>query len=544
MEQNRIKSKFIVSSEEYNKLNSEPKIVVDGRSISISLIKAILKDDLFFDYALNFFHGYYSDFVITTNALQYMKYSKHTLVKAMEQLFKTGELSEKQYFDKYMILKKIISIDAFKDKYLESIYYVVIDKQEYAVPVKEFIDFLNLDNDAYYTALKNSNSIVAGLPIECFIYALVSFFKENNIIANYEIEEKMKYRIANLSRSVEVDIQALNRLNQTEDTLYEKININPELREAVLSNMPEDLSLLEKAIYIYIKMCQILTYDDEYYVESRANLTRDHFDIDYVQNITPKNNKAVCFEFNIIYARFLSELGINFKSNYYNSYVENYGSAHVYLDFRIGKFLISADSAKTILQSDMTRAKTGLHLRRIECLNNNARTKQEFNDTLAKIYSMLLKERDNGQTEVTFDGLLSQYHQIHDSVTIPLEEKLDILLNKVNDASLLGIDALSYILTLKDVIFNGYETNNNIFYVVIRSKLNPVDMQNAMASAIFTINTLGIGEDRFANRYYYYTPGQPLRELSKEDLEYYFSQGIFAYIETGSPAVPGLSIGR
>ncbi len=535
-------SKFFVTKEIFEQFTSEPKIAIEGRFISIAFIKAILENEKLFEYTLNYFNGLHAEFIVTYNALRYIKYSKHIILKAIEHLFKKGILSSKIHSKKYSILKSITSEESFLAKYADKVYHVSIDNIEYDIPIKCFIAFLNSKKDDYNKGIKSKMPEIFGIPIEHFIYALVSFIKTNDIMANYELNDQYNYRITSLSHSNDIDIQAINRFLQTEDATYEKVQIATELRLAILGNMPRDFSLLEKAIYIYIKMCEILTYDDEYYVEKKANLTRNHSDISYVKQITPQNNKVVCFEFNAIYTRLLSELGINFKSHYYSGNNDDYGKSHVYADFRVDKYLVSADSTKTILQSDITRAKVGLSLRRIECLNNNPQTKKEFEEALSKVYAVVLKEHGRN-THGTFDELLSQYRNIHNSVAIPLEEKLDILLSKVNDASLLGVDALSYILTLRDVIFNGYETNNNIFYVIIRNKLNPVDNQNAMASAIFTINTLGLGEDRNANRYFFYNPGEPLKELSKEDLEYCFNEGIFAYIETGSPAIPGLAIG-
>ena len=536
------KQKFIVNEEEYQNFKKGPSLSIEGRFISVALIQSIFTNDDLFAYTKSFFEGKYPSFYICLNDLQYLSYNRLTLIKAIEEAFKKGYLSE-AYQDKYMTLKDMVSPRALLRKYNNDVFCITIDNNKYEIPARFFLDFLFLDDNLYNSVINSSYSTIFNIPKEKFIYALVRFIKEEEIITKYELDAKFKRRFMNLSYSEVIDIQALNRFNQPTDVLHTQVNINPSLKDAIIKDMPDNLSLLEKAIYIYLKMCLVLSYDDEYLVGEKDTITRNHSDMAYISSITPDNPKVVCYEFNIIYARLLSELGINFKSTYSNSNKENYGDAHVFLEYRIDNLLLKADSCKTILQNDMARVKMGLAPKGIECVNNNEKSKAFYQNILAKMHSLVLKVAGKENIEVSFARLVQEYKSIHDSIEVSLEEKLDIMLSKVNDASLLGIDALSYILVLKNIIFNGYETNNNFFYVVVKSKLDPVDKQNSMASAVFIINTLGISEDQSATRYFYYAPGMPLKEMSKEELEYYFNEGLLAYIETGSPAIPGINYG-
>ncbi len=536
------KPKFIVNEEEYQNFKKGPSLSIEGRFISVALIQSIFTNDDLFAYTKSFFEEKYSSFYICLNDLQYLSYNRLILIKAIEETFKKGYLSD-AYQDKYMTLKDMVSPRALLRKYNNDVFCITIDNNKYEIPARFFLDFLFLDDNLYNNVINSSDSTIFNIPKEKFIYALVSFIKEEEIITKYELDAKFKRRFMNLSYSEVIDIQALNRFNQPTDVLHTQVNINPSLKDAITKDMPDNLSLLEKAIYIYLKMCLILSYDDEYLVGEKGTITRNHSDMAYISSITPDNPKIVCYEFNIIYARLLSELGIIFKSTYSNSNKENYGDAHVFLEYRIDNLLLKADSCKTILQNDMARVKMGLAPKGIECVNNNEKSKAFYQNILAKMHSLVLKVAGKENIEVSFARLVQEYKSIHDSIEVSLEEKLDIMLSKVNDASLLGIDALSYILVLKNIIFNGYETNNNFFYVVVKSKLDPVDKQNSMASAVFIINTLGISEDQSATRYFYYAPGMPLKEMSKEELEYDFNEGSLAYIETGSPAIPGINYG-
>ena len=146
-----------------------------------------------------------------------------------------------------------------------------------------------------------------------------------------------------------------------------------------------------------------------------------------------------------MYAKLLSKLGIHFASSYgKNAFgMENpfgeadYGKGHANLEFRAGKFLVSADSVTSILNGDIMQAKLNQRLVGIKCNNRNKKTQQEFQAALTKMYR-LIAQQEKGREEVqverveTLDELLAEYSQETENIRdVSINERLSILINKV-----------------------------------------------------------------------------------------------------------------
>ena len=64
--------------------------------------------------------------------------------------------------------------------------------------------------------------------------------------------------------------------------------MNTELLNALFLNIPNNLTKLEQAIFLYIKLCKILTYDEFFYTMNKDAI-KDHEDINNLKNITLEN---------------------------------------------------------------------------------------------------------------------------------------------------------------------------------------------------------------------------------------------------------------
>lgn len=312
--------------------------------------------------------------------------------------------------------------------------------------------------------------------------------------------------------------------------------------------MPEESTDLEKAIYIYIKMCKLLTYDEEYYaVNQRGKAIEKHQSIDHVSTITPENNKVVCYEFNVIYSKLLNQLGLNFSSDYKSLIGEYYGGSHSNLEFRSDKFLVQADSVTTILNGDIMQAKLNQPLVGLKCINKNKQTQQEFKESVTKMYKLIAEQEksisENHEVEhiQTIDELLEEYSKSTNNIKdVSFEERLSILIDKVNSTAMVGVDSLSYVLQLRKVLFTEEQRDNNLKVTIVKNS-EPFDLETtAMASAIFTLNDQGFEENPEQNIYYYYNPNQELIPITKEELQDRFNQGVLSYIQDSDPKIPGI----
>lgn len=538
--------------DDFEKMQKGEKIKIDGQDISVEFLRRILQDDYYYDYATRFFNNEINNFgvsyIIGGDTGRSIKYERQQIIKGIEQLILSNQLilqpEEKRKYEK---LKEAISFTAFLEKIKGTNYNIDIDGNNYVIPVEQIVSLMQLSEDAF-NKLCSSKEIecINEIPKEHFIYAAYKYFMASNILDKYLMPSTVIDRFNDIKSYQKIDIQAINEHLETKDAKFKDVNLNPDLENAITSQMPEDASDLEKAIYIYIKMCKILTYDDEYYALNQKGIAAEkHKDINYVSEITPSNNKVVCFEFNLIYSKFLDKLGIKFASDYKNMVGEAYGAGHASLEFRSGKYLVSADSVTSILQGDMMQAKLNQPLVGLECLNINENTQEEFKSMVSKMYALIAKQEQQLGREVehiqTFAELIVEYARTTSNLQeISLNEKLAILIEKVNSTKMVGIDSLSYVLELRKILFNEQERQNNVSVTIIRNN-EPFDSERvAMASAIFTLNQQDFKASPEQNVYYYFNPNNDLIPIFKEELQAKFNDELFQYVEKNDPRIPGI----
>lgn len=546
---------IFTSKEDVEKLKNGDKINIDNQDVSIEFLKRILKNDFYFEYALNYFKGDRNAFAVTyiiegdTGAS--IHYKKNTIIKAIEHLVSSGQIILNQVEQERLNrLRNSISFKIFLKELKEDNYNINIDGTEYSIPVEQIISFMQLPNDQFDNLCSNVEiQEINGVRREYFIYAAFNFFRGNKILEEYLLPDIIIDHYNDINSLQKIDLQAINKHLETTDTLYQNVQIDNALENKILSLLPADTTLLEKAIYIYIKMCKLLTYDDEYYaVNQKGYATLKHKDTNHVSAVTPENNKVVCYEFNLIYTKLLDKLGIHFSSNYKSMLNEEYGSVHVNLDFRAGKFLVMADSVTSILLGDIMQAKLNQPLIGIKCINRNLQTQQEFKESLSRMYQLIASQEKNliksSQVEhtQTLDELLDEYSKSTDNIQeISLNERLAILIDKVNSTEMVGIDSLSYIIQLEKILFTHEQIGKNIAFTIVRNNI-PIDGSKiAMASAIFTLNEQGFQEKPDKNIYYYFNPNSKLISITKEELQNRFNDKVFEYILEKDPRIPGIN---
>ena len=535
------KSTIFVTEEDYlNIRNSEP-INIGQLSIPKELIVRILNDDNYFNYVFKYFNkeinSFQINYIINGDTGPSLSYKKSAILKAINIYLKQNNKTSLEQ-ERYQTLKNCVSYDTFKKDKSNQIYKINIDNTDYEINTNDFIKFLELNDEEYDEAL--NKDFIFNIKIEHFIYALCSFLKGNSIhsiFQDYMFPNHIADRIKKLRANEVIDTESLNKHLETTDKRFKNVEIDPDLKKEIIKDIPANFNNLEKAIYIYIKMCRLLTYDEEYFaVNQKGKSTEKHKNIDYVKQINLKNNKLVCFEFNIIYSKLLNELGLNFSSEYKGMIGEAYGDAHANLEFRYEKFLVKADSVTSILCGDLLRAKTNDKLVGLSCLNKNEDTKKEFEKILYDVYKVILTQEQDTKKFYSFEEILKEYNKLSEKVEITLKEKLSILIDKVNNANMVGVDTMSYLLSLRKVLFNEIEREKNIKIVIIRNN----DLKET--NAVIIINKKDYNEED-ENIYYLYRPNQLLISVSKEELNERFNDNKLQYIEANDPKIPGINGG-
>lgn len=537
---------YFVSESLINELDKSEKVDVYGHEVNIKFLKLILQDETCFSYAKRYFKDEIRSFRISAvkddSIIGNLFHPKGLIVKGIDILIKNNGLKLSNEEEKrFSELKEIINFNKFLDLNNDKVYDIEIENIKYSILVKDIINFFSI-SDSEYDKICFDDSIkeIYGIPKKHFAYAAYMYVSQKNILTRYDAPKKMCERYNEIRLGKKIDIYAMNKILNTTDIKHKDVKISDELYKAILDGMPSTFDPLEKAIYIYIKMCKILTYDSEYFASNNVGYsTLKHLDPNYVFNITPENNEAVCFEFNLIYSKLLSDLKINFETYYGNGV---YGRGHANLKFRYKDYIIFSDAILTTIKSDLTYAKLNQPLRGLKCENISSDTVDEFNKIFNKVYEIIIKQENKKEGQNvhvhTYDELVSEYNKHTKNIkSIDLIEKMSILLSKLSSLELKQIDYFSYALQLRKILFNEEERSNNISAVIMSRKVGPSYDLKKVPYMIITVNEDGFLTNPDKNKYYCLENKGILMPITLEELKEEFDSEKLKYISDIS--VPG-----
>lgn len=521
----------IVLSEETSKYyKSFPVILGKRTQLAIDLLcsdfiyekyTSKLIDGTLLTSTLNVFEIYFGDTLVINS------FSKIELFKVLsylmnEQIFVPSS-KEKERFN---ALKQSVSLENLISE--RNNFQIRVDNIPYKISSQTIIDFISLS-----PTKRKAMKMYANIPIKHMAYLAVHFIKDTKLLDNYEVSDKIKTSIESLESYQEIDFESTNQYLKNDDPNEQKISINPELKSKILESIPEGLDNLQKAIFIYMKMCEILTYDDEFYaVNQQGVVAFKHEKIDHINEITPSNNRVVCYEFNAIYSVFLKQLGFNYRT-ISRGYMDDFGGGHAFLTFKSGEYIIKVDSVTGVLNGDIPRVKQKLPLEGIIILNKNKDTKEKFKAELKRMEGLYYKIGK----EPTFEETLKAYEQSSPNITIiPFSEKLAIFFTKLKNNNYAQVDRLGYIQILKKTLFSQLELDNNISISYIRNN-HPLPDLEAESIVIIAIDDDTSDE----TKYYIYNARLGLNEIEKEELQERFDNGHYDYINPKSkPNIPGI----
>lgn len=545
------KSVLFVSREVIDDYKSDDTVDIGTKEISANLLKNILCTDEYYKYVDKLFKNEIAQFsvsyIYSGDIVNGYYLSKTQIVKGLEILIQAGEIAlDSNLIARYDFLCNEVSFNKFIEKNLSVNFDIEIDGHNYSFPANELISFMQISDDDFDKVCSSSDiKTINGTKKEHFVYATYKYLIKSGVFTDYIVPERIENRFNQIIKFEKIDIEAINRINKIKDDNVERVIVNEKLKQAILSGLPQNVSQLERAIYIYIKMCKILSYDEEFYAAKQmGDIARKHENVENIRNITPENNRVVCYEFNAIYGKLLETLGIKFET-FSQGLVNNFGGGHTDLKFRCGKFLINADAVTSILHGDMVKAKMNQPLVGLKCINVNTNTKLEFSDLMTKMYDLIVKQEENNKNLPaehieTFDEVLSQYRKtVPNYPKITLQEKLAIMIDKINSFNFTGIDAFGYMLQLEKILFTLEERKNNIKISIFGHNIN-ADNQTAIASAVLTINEQNNVQNGVNNIYYFYHPDTKLIPISLAEIQEKFDKGIFDYIDSKDPRIPGI----
>lgn len=458
-------------------------------------------------------------------------FNKFRIIDALEWAKENNRLTSDE-IEKYKLLKMSIEFNRFVEKYSNQTSSSIIEGNFVNLPVKLFIDLMTTNTKKLNNIIKEGK--FADYDLDVFVYALDDFLDKSGILDKFYIPKNVSSNLSKLKENV--DITHINRCLDYEYTYLNKVKINEELNQNLLENIPKEFDDLEKAFYIYYKMCSILTYDEEYFAKRSLKDNNIHNDFSRLSTITEENNKVICYEFNAIYARILKKLGIIYELN--GSHV--YGDGHTSLTFRIDKFLIRADSTVGMIKSDLAYAKNGLFLTGFTLENTNENTKKKFEEKIDRVYDYI-KSNKIGLND--YQGTIRELSLFEKALPndLSLEEKVAIFITMCKSSTLDVMDRIPYEIKLKNVLFKNKNLDNDKFQInYISYETDPNNLKH-QTTKILTYNQNGINNIK-NNNYIFIDPNNEMHKTTLKDIKLGLSNGLYRGLLNDKHTIPGVSL--
>ena len=223
--------------------------------------------------------------------------------------------------------------------------------------------------------------------------------------------------------------------------------IDSELKDEVLRDMPDDLSPEEKALYIYLYLCKSFKGDEQFFFRKKLdnNIYCKHFDKERLEKTKPKS-KVTCSILSRVYPKLVNDLdaGITAVPIVIDSDDKHY-CIGLYSD-KISAILEPINMDSTTKTNDLTNVKAGIKVSGIE-------EKSDFYDVIPKalerVYPLIYEKEPLDYLE-----FIKQLKEKRKGESLDeLEENLSSLMKEMKEKDITG-NEFSQILSL--LLHNGY----------------------------------------------------------------------------------------
>ena len=244
----------------------------ENKRVSKKLIHDLLNDEGMYKYLLLNLNNDLGvaariDFIIDQESIVSIKITRKEFINALNQI--NDELSRKEQM-RSAIIKSSWRQFSCEQRYRNATYNLFIDNTSLEIPVNTLIRIFTLSDENFKSFLTGNLSF--GYAKEILAYALVDFIERERILIKYDFPDNLIERYENIKNYSLIDFESLNKnlikndLDENDESIIGKITISDELREYLNHDLNPRYSNLEKAIYFYIKLCEIFSLDSNYYL--------------------------------------------------------------------------------------------------------------------------------------------------------------------------------------------------------------------------------------------------------------------------------------
>jgi len=427
-------------------------------------------------------------------------------------------LINKSYTLDRKMFEKINYINTYR-KYNEQYdYEEYIDKTSPTISIETIMPFLN--NELFYNKIMdydNNKEFFNGMSLEDLYTELtntIEYFNEHNIGIEQQLEERYNNIKDKYGKRIEEEKQRrLEEINEEirkkslPATEYEvkKQKINKKLEKIISKSINKNMDDFTKARAIYLKLGELLVYDETFFHldQNINNETAKNIYNKKLSEISVEKNNVICKSWAELYCLLLNKNGI--KASVASRKEK---SLHKYVRININGEFITADATEAKLDPidksfliDLTRIKLGLNTLGFTYENPTKGIDDKLNLTDENI-NYVSKDKDKEYLEI-----IEQYNKLNNIQEKNINEKISLIVNMIQNTTLTGIEAATYLKTLISVVITDKETIN-INYC--GKKVSETEYKTA------TVLDIKINEEI---NYYIYEDNNPIKRIEKEQLE-------------------------
>lgn len=385
---------IIKNSKDYKRYTQDKSmfsIEMSGREVEIS---GELLNDLNADQGLNLYfvnnlmrkngigvRFYYFD----GNEYQCIKYTVAEIIQALKVL---NEVEENKFKDLYGY-SAFSSYDSMIRTYNLKPLSFMINGEPYNCRADELLQFITIGDEEIIEIHKERPDV-----IEKDLSCLIVFFEQYKILDNYYLKREYVERFNRIKSNSLVDLNKYREyVKLTPEDAYTSRYLNEFIEPSSDFSFPEDENKapLDYAIVTYIKLCDLLEYNPNYYINSSVSYG--------VNELSLKENKVSLESFIILYASLLKNHGIEVSLNKPESIVELCNS----LSFNVGEHIIRVKAN----QSDIRNAKTGEALTGFTCHSNKISNKK-CEELFDKYYEEYLQNKSYNASVTEYLDVVDQ----------------------------------------------------------------------------------------------------------------------------------------
>lgn len=504
----------------------------ENKRVSKKLIHDLLNDEGMYKYLLLNLNNDLGvaariDFIIDQESIVSIKITRKEFINALNQI--NDELSRKEQM-RSAIIKSSWRQFSCEQRYRNATYNLFIDNTSLEIPVNTLIRIFTLSDENFKSFL--AGNISFGYAKEILAYALVDFIERERILIKYDFPDNLIERYENIKNFSLIDFESLNKnlnkndLDENGESIIGKITISDELREYLNHDLNPRYSNLEKAIYFYIKLCEIFSLDSNYYLAMSQEILEINQNIENIKSKNLSNNDISLYAFLTIFASLISELNIDFTLAQSLMNGEDLGKAK--LTFRYGEYLVAINSLVTPEKSDFINVKVKDKIINLISINNNNITNKKFTELRNKVYEDIKRKRENRKS---FQESLASYRDTFKYSKIDIQDKLYILLKEITRTNLKGLDMVGY----EKKLFRALFANNSNVAINILAK------KNGEEEYLTPVTVVSIRDIDYHYLVVDETNQDILRSVSLDELISLLSNNCYYYIDNKENSIPGVS---